>query len=86
MNAKGYTFKIVVFTEQVLDDTYFIAQCLNPDVCVQAKNEEQALYRLFCTIADNISLARKFNVKSFSNFGKAPKYYVDMFEKAECVI
>ena len=83
---KGYTFKVVVFTEQVLDKKYFIAQCLNPDICVQAKTADSAVHRLLHSIADNMALAVKHSIEPFSSFGKAPKYYTNLFEKAEVVI
>lgn len=79
MLATGeFKLKVVMFA----DDEWWIAQCLDFDIAVQARRIEDLPYELERTLIGRIMVAADLGLNPFSGLPKAPSRYWDMYDKA----
>lgn len=79
---KGLDLKVLVR----LEDGHYVAQCLEPDIAVQARTMRGLMTSLALAIVGNVVLAWKNHVEPFSNFKRAPERYWKEFDTAEVVV
>ena len=64
-------------------DGMWVAQALEYDITAQGKNISAAKHAFVKTVVGHILLAIKSDRIPFEGLGKAPRYYWNIFEKAE---
>ena len=64
------------------DETLWIAQCLEYDICAQASTVEEAYYRLRLTIDAERNFSRSMKREAFDGIVQAPPHFFEKFESA----
>jgi len=72
------TIRVVVFREE----GWWVAQCLDVDIAVQAKTEEDLHYELGLTLVGRILASDALGIEPFEGLPRAPKRYWDLFRDA----
>ena len=68
------------------DEGLWVAQCLEYDIGVQAKDFD-SLYDLFCcALAAEYKESKKLHGKPFEGIGKAPKHFFDRWERGQVTL
>lgn len=71
--------RVVVFEE----GEYYIAQCLEYDICTQAKSLKELQKRFALNFFSNIAVCLELGRAPLAGIPKAPKRYWEMFENAQ---
>src|SRR6185295_263052 len=72
------TIRVAVFREE----DRWVAQCLEVDIAVQAKTEEDLHYELGLTLVGRVLAADTLSIDPFEGLPRAPKRFWDMFRDA----
>lgn len=72
------TIRVVVFREE----GWWVAQCLEVDIAVQAKTESDLHYELSLTLIGRILAGDSLGIDAFEGLPRAPKRYWDLFRDA----
>lgn len=64
------------------ENSLWVAQCLDLDICAQGESLEDAKNNFFKEIIGHIVLANKYETKPFENLGEVPQYYEELYDTA----
>lgn len=68
----------------IKDGDFFVAQCLEYDICTQGASEEEALSRMDCLIELERNETLDDTGKEFGGLDSAPELFHNMWRQGEC--